>query len=209
MTSERFLLRLLRMERRRLLLGTAIGLVTAVATVGLMAVGGGLLTLCAVSGLVSSGSWNPAVGRLSAAIRFFAVLRTVGRYGERVATHEATFRLLAGLRRRFFSALAPRLDVTARSSRAGDLLQRLVADVDALAGFYIRVLSPLSWAVGLVALLAILLLVFDWRTAGVAVAQRNPAIREMTTRLLLEPCTATPPHSYRRANRLPLTACRS
>ncbi len=166
---ERFLRDLLRAQRRHVWLGTGIGLLAALATVGLMAVGGGLLTLCAVSGLVSAGSWNPAIGRLSAAIRFFAILRTAGRYGERVYTHDATFRILTDLRVRFFARLAPQVPAALAQARSGDLLQRLVADVDALAGYYIRVLSPWTWAAVLVALLGGFLAWFDVRVALAAV----------------------------------------
>ena len=95
------LMRIIVPEFFRMSLGTAFGLAVVISVVGLMAVSGELLAVTALS----SGLWVPAISKLSAGIRFFAVVRTGGRYGERIYSHEATFRILARLRAWFFERL--------------------------------------------------------------------------------------------------------
>jgi ATP-binding cassette subfamily C protein CydC len=69
--------------------------------------------------------------------------RVVLRYLERVFTHEATFRALADLRVWLFRGLARSAAGGLGFRRAGDSLARLVNDVDALDGLYLRILVPL------------------------------------------------------------------
>lgn len=162
------LLRVLRPHLRWMAAGTALGLTVAVAVVALMAVSGDLIATTAVLGMTAAGIWAPVVNRLNAGIRFFAILRTVGRYGERVLSHEATFRILAELRVLFFQRLAPLLPARRRRYRSGDLLERIVGDIDALSAFYVRVLSPLVVALALSCLVALFLVFFDIALAVVS-----------------------------------------
>ena len=175
MREARLLWRIGGPQRRWMALGTGVGLLAGLATVGLLTVGGGLLALCALTGLSTPGLWNPAVGRFSAGIRFFAIGRTLGRYGERIFTHDATLRVLSRLRVWFFTRLAARAPggLEQERIRGGDLLERLVADVDALAAFYIRVASPWVWGVALVAIL------------GAFLAWLDPALALAATSVLL------------------------
>jgi len=175
MREWRFLWRIAGQDRRWMALGTGVGLAAGVATVGLMAVGGGLLALCTLTGLAAAGAWNPAVSRLSAGIRLFAVGRTLGRYGERVLTHDATLRILGRVRTWFFTSLAPLAPGGLRWLRGGDLLDRLVADVDALTAFYLRVATPWASSLALVGGVAAFLAWLDptlslAATAGLVVA---------------------------------------
>ena len=78
----------------------------------------------------------------SATIRLFAIVRTVARYAERLATHDATFRFIAGLRVNVFRSIADGRGELART-RAGVLLARLSSDLDALDGLSIRFATPL------------------------------------------------------------------
>jgi len=75
-------------------------------------------------------------------IRVLAVIRMMGRYIERIATHEATFGVLADLRLWLFRKLLPLAPARVGTERSGDLLARAVGDVDTLDGLYIRVLLP-------------------------------------------------------------------
>ena len=65
-------------------------------------------------------------------------LRPAARWAERMATHAATFRALADTRVWFFRRLAERLPAGIGLRPLGDLLGRLVADVEALDGLYLR-----------------------------------------------------------------------
>ncbi len=85
-----------------MLAGVLLASTVILANVALLSVSGWFITAMAISGLTSAviNYFTPA-----AAIRGLAILRTVGRYLERLITHEATFRLLAGLRQWFFERL--------------------------------------------------------------------------------------------------------
>jgi ATP-binding cassette subfamily C protein CydC len=105
--------------------------------------------LLAVSGYLIAGSAIAGIGLIafdvvipSAAIRLFAVVRTVARYAERLASHDATFRFIAGLRVNVFRSIADGRGQLARP-RAGVLFARLSSDLDALDGLNIRFATPL------------------------------------------------------------------
>lgn len=125
-------------------LGVFLALVTVLANVALMAVSGWFIASMAVAGIsgASINYFTPA-----AIIRALAIIRTVGRYFERLVTHEATFRLLAHLRRWFYEHLEPLAPARLQAYRAGDVLSRIRADIDVLENFYVRLLVPVVVAV--------------------------------------------------------------
>lgn len=112
----------------------------------------GFLTIVSSIGLMSSGAWiiataalHPPIGELQLAIvgvRFFGISRGVFRYLERLVSHETTFRLLARLRVWAYRALEPLAPARVMNYRSGDLLSRVVSDVETLENFYLRVLAP-------------------------------------------------------------------
>jgi thiol reductant ABC exporter CydC subunit len=75
-------------------------------------------------------------------VRLFAIARAALRYLERTTSHLATFRILGHLRTWFFAAIEPRAPAILIQHRRGDLLARIIADIQTLEGFYIRVLIP-------------------------------------------------------------------
>ena len=141
------LIRLVRLWRGALpwLLGAMlISLVTTLANVALMATAGWFVTAMAVAGLAgtSMNYFTP-----SSIIRAAAIIRTGGRWGDRVVSHEATFRLLAATR----TALFQRLEAIAPGGlddlRSGDVAARLKLDVDRLELVFLRFVSPIVIAV--------------------------------------------------------------
>lgn len=94
----------------------------------------------------------------SALVRAFSFIRILARYGERFVGHNATLRLLSDLRGWLFAALFPRLPLSDRSIRHGDLVSRLTADVDALDVAFLVAIGPMLGAViigtGMTAVLA-------------------------------------------------------
>ncbi len=72
----------------------------------------------------------------------FAIGRTLARYAERIVSHDATFRILQSLRSWFYLHLEPRAPSRLMNFRSGDILNRIVADIDALDNLYLRVFSP-------------------------------------------------------------------
>ena len=75
-------------------------------------------------------------------VRFFGISRGLFRYAERLTAHDVAFRLLARLRVWFYKALEPLAPARLAQFRSGDLLARIVADVESLEHFYVRVLAP-------------------------------------------------------------------
>lgn len=123
-------------------LGMLLGFVTLLASVGLLTVSGWFLSAAAVAGLtIARETFNYMLP--GGAIRGMAMGRTAGRWGERVVSHNATFKLLTELRVHFFKKLAPLIPSKKVQLRDADLLNRLVADVSAMDHVYLRLISPM------------------------------------------------------------------
>ena len=137
--TERPLLRVLALARplrRRFGLSALLGSLAVGASVALMATSGYL---------ISQASLRPQILSLAVAIvavRFFGISRGVFRYAERLVAHGAALRLLGRLRVRFYERLEPLVPAGLPETRAGDLLSRFVADVEALQHVYLRAVGP-------------------------------------------------------------------
>ena len=75
-------------------------------------------------------------------VRFFSVSRSFSRYFERLVSHDVTFRLLGGVRSWFYARLTPLAPAFLERYRSGDLLSRLVEDVEELENLYLRAVCP-------------------------------------------------------------------
>jgi ATP-binding cassette subfamily C protein CydC len=133
-----------------------------------MSVSGWFISAAAAAGL------SPATAYLfnfflpSSGVRIFAVLRTAARYAERVVTHDATFRILEGLRVWFYGRIEPLAPAGLWRFRSGDILNRIVADIEALDNLYLRALSPAVVALLISIFIYFLLAAFDaWIAATV------------------------------------------
>ncbi|MFM4941955.1 cysteine/glutathione ABC transporter ATP-binding protein/permease CydC [Aeromonas bivalvium] len=158
-------LRLYRQHWLSLSLGLLLALVTLVAGMGLLSLSGWFLSAAAVAGMAvaSRDTFNymtPAGG-----VRFFSIVRTAGRWGERVVSHDATFRVLTRLRVWFWQKLSPLSTGALAGFRQADLLNRLVADIDAMDHVYLRLLTPIGAALLSTAGLVFFLSFFDGRLA--------------------------------------------
>ena len=137
------LLRLGNAPRSRFALATVLGALTVVFGVGLMATAGYL---------ISRAAQHPPILSLTVAIvavRVFGLGRPLMRYLERLASHDVALRVLGRVRAAFYARIEPLAPAQLDGYRRGDLLSRMVADVDALQDLYLRGLGP-----PLVALLA-------------------------------------------------------
>src|SRR5690242_13586548 len=137
--------------------GALVTLGALAAGIALMAVAGATVAAAIVGGALAA----PAL------LRALGVGRVVLRYLERLVTHEATFRALADLRVWFFRRLAAGAAGGLGFRQAGDVLARLVGDIEALDALYLRILVPL---VAALVLLPILVFVLDGYSRAVAVA---------------------------------------
>ena len=138
----RAILRMARPQRRQMVLGLVLAIVTALAGIGLLVLSGWFIAASAVAGATTATALAFNFTSPSAGIRGFAVLRTGSRYAERLVTHDATFRFLAGLRVWLFRAAIPLAPARLEEQRGGDLLNRMTADVDSLDAIYLRVIVP-------------------------------------------------------------------
>jgi len=134
-------LKLFRRHGWRMTFGALLMLATLLAGVGLLGISGWFITGSALAGLgLGAAGFN--IFTPSAGIRAAALIRTGGRYAERLVNHEATFRLLADLRRWLFAKAIPLDAEQVARLTGGDLLTRLTADIDALDNLYLRVVAP-------------------------------------------------------------------
>ena len=135
----RVLIRLLRLAapfRWWLALAVLLGFATIGSGIGLIATSAYLIARAAVAG---------SIAELQVAIvgvRFFGLARGLFRYAERYAGHWLTFRLLARLRVWLYQALEPLAPAGLVDARSGDLLSRMVADVETLEHLFARAIAP-------------------------------------------------------------------
>lgn len=142
--------------KRQMLLTLLLSLVTLTAGIALLGVSGWFLTAAALS---TAGAAFNLFGP-SAGVRGLSFVRILSRYGEKLSGHDATLRLLSDLRGWLFGRLFPLAPLGRRFGR-GDLVSRLLADVEALDTLFLMALGPISTAVlvgvGMTVLLAVLL----------------------------------------------------
>ncbi|NOH98538.1 cysteine/glutathione ABC transporter ATP-binding protein/permease CydC [Vibrio sp. 99-70-13A1] len=141
-------------------LGMLLAFATLSASIGLLTLSGWFISASAVAGLtIARETFNymlPGGG-----VRGLAMSRTAGRWGERVVSHNATFKLLTDLRIFFFQKLTPLIPGRISNLRDADLLNRLVADVDAMDHVYLRLVSPVTVGVLGILCLTSFLMWFD------------------------------------------------
>ena len=112
---------------------------------GVLTIGANISLMGTSAWLISAAALHPSIAELQVAIvgvRFFGISRGVFRYFERLVSHDVTFRLLSRLRVWFYEKLEPLAPARLMDYRAGDLLARIVGDVDMLENFYVRVVAP-------------------------------------------------------------------
>ncbi|WP_432038271.1 thiol reductant ABC exporter subunit CydD [Streptomyces cucumeris] len=128
-------------SRGRFALALLLGSLAPASAVGLMAVSGWL---------ISRAAQQPPVLYLMVAVtatRTFGIARAVLRYAERLVSHDAVLRVLADLRVTVYRRLERLAPTGLGRTRRGDLLSRLVADVDSVQDYFLRWLLPVATAV--------------------------------------------------------------
>jgi ATP-binding cassette subfamily C protein CydC len=149
---------------RWIALSTLLGALTIASSIALMGTS---------AWIISKAALQPSIADLQVAIvgvRFFGITRGVFRYLERLVSHNTTFKMLARLRVWFYTALEPLAPARLMRYRSGDLLSRIVADVNTLEDFYVRVLAPPLVAVVITVGMLIFMAIFTPLLAGVLLA---------------------------------------
>jgi ATP-binding cassette, subfamily C, bacterial CydC len=112
---------------------------------GGLAVGFGVALMTAAGYLISRAAEHPPILALTVtivAVRFFGLARPLARYLERLVSHDAGLRSLGRIRSRFYERIEPLAPAQLEEYRSGELLGRMVGDVDALQGLYVRGVAP-------------------------------------------------------------------
>lgn len=148
-------------------------LVALAIMLGCITIASNMALLSMAAYLIAAAALGPLLVTLTLPIyivRFAGVSRAVSRYAERMASHNATFRLLAQLRTWFYSRLELLAPAGLLTYRSGDMLASLVSDIEELQNVYLRVASPLIVAI-IIALLSFwVFAIFSPVLAWVAVA---------------------------------------
>lgn len=139
--------RFLRQTRGVLWAGLVLSCLASLANFGLLFLSGWLLAGAAaagIGGIVTQNLFN--IGLPATGVRFFATVRIVARYAERLVTHDAALRVTGALRVWSFQTLAPRSESLATHARSGDVLTRFVRDTEQLGQFPLDVWLPTGTA---------------------------------------------------------------
>ena len=152
------------------------------ALIGFATTGSGIGLLMTSGYIIAKAALKPPMATLELSIlgvRVFGLARGVLRYAERLISHNITFKILAKLRLWFYDAIEPLAPARLMHFKSGDLLQRIVDDIQSLENIYTRVLGPpltallvavLMWfLLGMYSLQAALLIMLFHLLAGIGV----------------------------------------
>jgi thiol reductant ABC exporter CydC subunit len=112
---------------------------------GALAVGFGVALIATAGYLISRAAEQPPILSLTTTIvvvRFLALARPLARYLERLSSHDVALRALGRIRSSVYARIEPLAPAELDAFRRGDLVSRLVGDVDALQGLYLRGIAP-------------------------------------------------------------------
>jgi ATP-binding cassette subfamily C protein CydC len=115
------------------------------AVLGFATIGSSIGLMTASAYIIAKAALQPSIADLQVAIvgvRFFGIARGVFRYLERLVSHQVNLRLLARLRVWFYASLEPLAPARLARYRGGDILSRIVGDIETLEHFYVRVFAP-------------------------------------------------------------------
>ncbi len=138
------------------------------ALIGFATTGSGIGLLMTSAYIIAKAALQPPMVTLQlgiAGVRFFGLARGVFRYAERLISHNITFKILAKLRVWFYDAIEPLAPARLMHFKSGDLLQRVVDDIQSLENIYTRVLGPPLTALLVAALMWFLLGVYSLQAA--------------------------------------------
>lgn len=157
-------------QRPRLIAAAFCAVLVSVGAVVLLGLSGWFLTasaLAGLGGLLVAKAFNFMIP--SSMIRLLAILRTAGRYGERITGHDAALNALAALRPQLFEGLARAPVSHSLTLSSGEASARLMQDVDAIQNRFVRLSAP--WGAAAAVLAGLILCAFaGWFTALMVMA---------------------------------------
>ena len=155
-----------RLHARAIALTLLLLLLTLLAGTALLTLAGHFLTAAALAGVTAMGFnfFGPSAG-----IRALTFVRILSRYAEKLLGHDVTLRIARDLRLDFFRRVLPLAPLGLGCHRVGDLLARLVADIENVDGLLVRAIGPLLAFAGL-ALVAVIVATAALPSAGLLLA---------------------------------------
>ena len=136
MKDLRIVITLLFKEKKDIILSILCGFIAGITAVGLFSASGYLISKAALAPPIYT------LMVLVATVKIFGIISAVSRYGERYFSHRGTFTMLSNLRVSFYERLEPLAPRIFGQFRSGDLLARIVGDVETLQNFFLRVFYP-------------------------------------------------------------------
>jgi len=130
------LFRILKLFSWEILLSLILGIAAITAGIGLLGTSASIIAFAAL---------HPSIAALQVAIvgvRFFGISRGIFRYLERVVSHSVNLKVVSRLREDFFRRVEPGAPANLMTRQGGDVLQRVMGDLQLLENFYVRVISP-------------------------------------------------------------------
>lgn len=130
------LCRLVLTEKKDILYSILFGAIAGLAATGMFAASGYLISKAFLMTPLY------ALIIVTSFVKLLGFTRAISRFGERYVSHRATFNILGNVRATFFEKLEPLAPSIFTKYRSGDLLSRVVSDVESLQNFFLRVLYP-------------------------------------------------------------------
>ncbi len=150
------------------LISFCLGLITLASGLTLLGYSGWFISAAAIAGVIGTQAGLFNYLRPGAMIRLLAILRTAGRYAEKLQSHYTILEVLKTLRLETFKLLCLRFNpYYSLRARRFEALQQLIADIDLLDQYPLRIVLPYFWAFTLSAIAAILLII--WLPEGALV----------------------------------------
>src|SRR5690606_1905100 len=136
MKDLRMIISVLLMEKKDTVLSIVFGFIAGISAVALFSASGYLISKSALAPPLYT------LMILVASVKLLGILSALSRYGERYVSHRGTFTMLSNLRVSFYERLEPLAPSIFGRYRSGDLLARIVGDIESLQNFFLRVLYP-------------------------------------------------------------------
>jgi ATP-binding cassette subfamily C protein CydC len=138
---KRLYLKLLLQERKMALLGIILAVLTAYSGIALLAVSGWFISAAALAGLSAVAAHAFNFFAPGAIVRGLSISRTAGRYGERLSSHEATFRIISHLRANLFRLIS-RMSWSEQQLNRHETSSRLLQDIQNIEAIYLSAILP-------------------------------------------------------------------
>ncbi len=161
------------LRRLLFLLSPFCWLIALAILLGCIMVASNMLLLSMSAYLVAEAALMPLIVMLALPayiVQVMSVTRSTSRYAERLVSHDVTFRLLARLRATVYSRLEPLAPAYLLTYRSGDMLSRLIADIEELQTLYLKAVSPIMVALAISLLTLYLFTIFSTLLAWTAFA---------------------------------------